>query len=70
MNNKIRDNYFDNLRGFLIICVIVGNSLEYISPSSVNPHYLILFLYMFHMPLFTFISGYFVKKANEALLKK
>ncbi|WP_456010540.1 acyltransferase family protein [Clostridium butyricum] len=70
MNNKIRDNYFDNLRGFLIICVIVGNSLEYISPSSVNPHYLILFLYMFHMPLFTFISGYFCKKSKRSTVEK
>lgn len=70
MNNKIRDNYFDNLRGFLIICVIVGNSLEYISPSTVNPHYLILFLYMFHMPLFTFISGYFCKKSSRSTVEK
>ena len=70
MNNHKRDNYFDNLRGFLIICVIVGNSLEYISPSSVNPHYLILFLYMFHMPLFTFISGYFCKRSNRSTVEK
>lgn len=70
MNNKTRDNYFDNLRGFLIICVIIGNSLEYISPSSVNPHYLILFLYMFHMPLFTFISGYFCKKSKRSTVEK
>lgn len=70
MNSKTRDNYFDNLRGLLIICVIVGNSLEYISPSSVNPHYLILFLYMFHMPMFTFISGYFCKKSRRSTVEK
>lgn len=70
MNNQKRDNYFDNLRGFLIICVIIGNSLEYISPSGVNPHYLILFLYMFHMPLFTFISGYFCKKSKRSTVEK
>lgn len=65
-----RDNYFDNLRGFLIICVIIGNSLEYIYPTNVNPHYLILFLYMFHMPLFTFISGYFCKKSSRTTQQK
>lgn len=65
-----RDNYFDNLRGFLIICVILGNSLEYIYPTSVNPHYLILFLYMFHMPLFTFISGYFCKRSSRTTQEK
>ena len=70
MNKKVRDNYFDNLRGLLIICVILGNSLEYISPSSINPHYLILFLYMFHMPLFTFISGYFCKKSKRSTVDK
>ena len=70
MNIKTRDNYFDNLRGFLIIAVIIGNSLEYISPSSVNPHYLILFLYLFHMPLFTFISGYFCKKSKRSTSDK
>lgn len=70
LNIKTRDNYFDNLRGLLIIAVIVGNSLEYISPSSVNPHYLILFLYLFHMPLFTFISGYFCKKSKRSTADK
>ncbi|HCW53716.1 MAG TPA: acyltransferase [Clostridium sp.] len=65
-----RDNYFDNLRGFLITCVIIGNSLEYIYPTNVNPHYLILFLYMFHMPLFTFISGYFCKKSSRTTQQK
>lgn len=65
-----RDNYFDNLRGFLIACVIIGNSLEYIYPTGVNPHYLILFLYMFHMPLFTFISGYFCKKSRRTTQEK
>ncbi|MGN0145028.1 MAG: acyltransferase family protein [Clostridium sp.] len=70
MNNKTRDNYFDNLRGFLILAVIIGNSLEYISPSSIDPHYLILFLYMFHMPLFTFISGYFCRKSKRSTADK
>lgn len=70
MNSKARDSYFDNLRGFLIICVIIGNSLEYINPTSVDPHYLILSLYMFHMPLFTFISGYFCKKSKRSTKSK
>lgn len=70
MNSKTRDSYFDNLRGFLIICVIIGNSLEYINPTSINPHYFILCLYMFHMPLFTFISGYFCKKSKRTTKEK
>lgn len=70
MNTKIRDSYFDNLKGFLIICVIIGNSLEYINPSAVNTHFFILCLYMFHMPLFTFISGYFCKKSTRTTQEK
>lgn len=53
-----RDDYFDNLRGFLIICVVLGNSLESIT-MRYDYHYIILCLYMFHMPMITFISGYF-----------
>lgn len=67
---EVRDNYFDNLKGFLIICVILGNSLEYIAPSSIDFHYLILFLYLFHMPLFTFISGYCCKKSKRTTHEK
>lgn len=70
MTNKTRDNYFDNLRGFLILCVIIGNSLEYVNPTAVNPHFFILCLYMFHMPLFTFISGYFCKKSTRTTQAK
>lgn len=66
----MRDNYFDNLRGFLIICVILGNSLEYISPTTIDFHYLLLFIYLFHMPLFTFISGYFCKKSKRSTQEK
>lgn len=70
LNLKKRDNYFDNLRGFLIICVIIGNSLEYSYPHPTKIHYLILFLYLFHMPLFTFISGYFCKKSKRTTQEK
>ncbi|WP_252244557.1 MULTISPECIES: acyltransferase family protein [unclassified Clostridium] len=65
-----RDSYFDNLRGLFLICVIVGNSLEYVSPTCIDPHYFILFLYMFHMPALTFISGYFCKKSNRTTQQK
>ena len=70
MKLEARDNYFDNLKGFLIICVILGNSLEYIAPTAIDFHYLILFLYLFHMPLFTFISGYCCKKSKRTTHEK
>lgn len=65
-----RDYYFDTLKGFLIIAVIIGNTLELAEPQNVDIHYFILFLYMFHMPLFTFVSGYFSKKSKRTTIQK
>lgn len=70
MKLEAHDNYFDNLKGFLIICVILGNSLEYIAPSTIDFHYFILFLYLFHMPMFAFISGYCCKKSKRTTHEK
>ncbi|MDD6796055.1 MAG: acyltransferase family protein [Clostridiaceae bacterium] len=67
---KKRNFLFDNLKGFLIICVIIGNSIEYVDLTTVNPHYFLLVLYIFHMPLFAFISGYFNKKSSRSTQKK
>lgn len=68
--NRTRDYYFDNLRGFLILMVIIGNSLEYLYIPYVNTHYFLLFLYLFHMPMLTFISGYFCKKSKRSTIQK
>ena len=65
-----RDYFFDTLKGFLIIAVIVGNTLELASPTNVNVHYFILFLYMFHKPVFTFVSGYFSKRSKRTTIQK
>lgn len=65
-----RDYFFDTLKGFLIIAVIIGNTLELASPTNVNVHYFILFLYMFHMPVFTFVSGYFSKRSKRTTIQK
>lgn len=67
---KKRDYYFDTLKGLLILFVITGNSLELASPQNINTHYFILFLYMFHMPMFTFVSGYFCKLSKRTTVQK
>ena len=36
---KHRDFYFDTLKGFLILCVIIGNSLELADPQNINIHF-------------------------------
>ena len=70
VQTKHRDFYFDTLKGFLILCVIIGNSLELADPQNINIHYFILFLYVFHMPLFTFVSGYFSKLSKRTTVQK
>lgn len=65
-----RDFYFDTLKGFLILSVIIGNSIELASPQNVDTHYFLLFLYMFHMPMFTFVSGYFSKLSKRTTVQK
>ncbi|MDD5935282.1 MAG: acyltransferase family protein [Clostridiales bacterium] len=55
-----RDPYMDNLRCFLIILVVIGHFLGKFSSIDLYKH-LQLFIYLFHMPLFIFVSGYFSK---------
>jgi len=57
---KKRFEYIDTLKGFAILCVIWGHSIQFLrnnDDSFKNP--IFEFIYSFHMPLFFFISGYF-----------
>ena len=57
VNNQIKNNYIDFLKGFLIFLVVLGHEIQ---SSSVNfdSIYLFKFIYSFHMPFFILISGY------------
>ena len=55
-----RLQYIDVLKGIAIILVLIGH-------RSVN-EYVTVFIYMFHMPLFFFISGY-LDRMNEIEMK-
>ena len=70
MESTKRDYYFDNLKGFLIFTVVFGHILENISNDIVNSEYLVLVIYLFHMPLFTFVSGYFAKRSSRTTQEK
>lgn len=73
-NIKSRDYTIDNIKGILILLVILGHSIQYASGMEYlrndlfydNP--LFLLIYSFHMPLFALISGYFFVKSNKRKL--
>lgn len=64
-----RDYTWDSLKFVLIVFVILGHWLEYgldVFPNRVVFNY----IYLFHMPLFIFISGCFSKKKeNDSFVK-
>lgn len=62
---RVRDSYWDNLKGVLIVLVVCGHLCErYIDDSSLLRHLWIL-AYSFHMPLFIFVNGYFARKSSR-----
>lgn len=63
---KLGRNYlFDNLKVLLIFLVVVGHLLENYINSSMILSSLYFFIFMFHMPLFIYVSGYFSKNIEK-----
>ena len=56
--------FWDNLKFFLIIAVVVGHFADCVSGPSVLARAIYLFIYIFHMPLFLFIAGMFHSDQN------
>ena len=57
---KERDYFFDNVKAVLMFLVVLGHLLLPIHGES----FLVVvkrLIYVFHMPLFVFVSGYFAK---------
>lgn len=59
---------FDNLRAFALILVVFGHFLE--TFSSPLQRYFYSLIYLFHIPLLVFISGYFSKFNIRKIIKK
>jgi fucose 4-O-acetylase-like acetyltransferase len=55
-----RDPFFDNAKFLAIVLVVAGHAIEPLRDVPAA-HALYLFLYMFHMPVFIVIAGYFSK---------
>lgn len=72
---KQRNYHFDNMKGILILCVVLGHTVSNLFSVWGNylaTKYLYYLIYTFHMPVFIFISGFFSKRHSdyETYLKK
>lgn len=65
--NRQRDYLFDNLKAVMLFLVAVGHILD---PFIVNQdslyRYVMQYIYLFHMPVFAFVTGYFSKNTDKA----
>ncbi len=68
-NVKIRNSKLDNIKGVLIILVVLGHLLELDMEYGIN-RILYVIIYSFHMPVFVFVSGYFANFSIKRTLKK
>jgi len=60
---KVRDCKYDNLKFILIFLVVFGHLIEITGITSIYK-----IIYMFHMPMFIFISGYFTKDTRKSII--
>ncbi|MGL5330262.1 MAG: acyltransferase family protein, partial [Peptostreptococcaceae bacterium] len=61
-----RSYLIDNLKGLLIFLVVFGHSLEPYKEQHIILRTIYIFIYLFHMPAFVFISGYLSKNLNKS----
>ena len=58
---KNRNLYWDNIKGILILLVVFAHFIYSFQDASPVIDRLVDYIYMFHMPAFVFVSGYFGK---------
>ncbi len=63
-----RLNFWDNVKGILIVLVVLGHLLERLPMGNTLAGYKLI--YLFHMPLFVFCSGYLASSSTDKIVKK
>ena len=61
MSDSQRSSYWDNLKAILIVLVVLGHYLLPVNRSSRSVTTVYYWIYLFHMPAFIFVSGFFAK---------
>jgi len=67
-STQSREYLFDNLKALLIFLVVFGHAIELILWR--RPSIAYSFIYLFHMPLFIFCSGYFASYRPKKILTR
>ena len=60
-----RSYLLDNLKGLLIVFVVIGHFFDVWAGKYFNIRFIYTFIYLFHMPCFIFISGYLTKAPEK-----
>ena len=60
-----REYKYDNIKFILIFLVVLAHIMNVLECS----HYLYFFIFLFHMPAFVYISGYFSKGGKKGIIK-
>ncbi len=70
---KTRNHYWDNIKGILMLLTVFAHVLFQLQSRSEFIDKTVDYIYMFHMPAFVFVSGFFGKSQNshseESILK-
>lgn len=56
-----RENWIDELKGMLILSVILGHSIMLVNANDVLQKVILILIYTCHMPMFFVLSGYVLK---------
>ncbi len=63
---KERDYLFDNVKALMLFFVALGHAVNVYMRDGEIEFTLIKYIYLFHMPVFAFVTGYFSKDADRA----
>lgn len=70
LSGNSRSIYWDNIKGFLILLVVFAHILYQLQGLSGGIDATVDYIYMFHMPAFVFVSGYFGKGEKAGSFEK
>ncbi|MCH5274079.1 MAG: CapA family protein [Lachnospiraceae bacterium] len=62
---KYRSSYWDNIKGILVFLMVFAHILYQLQNKFPVINGIVDYIYMFHMPVFVFVSGYFGKSERS-----